>query len=136
MQSLIFQLVQIILLGLLNPIWELSHEKSLLGCRGEKHGSWSQSEDEVPAGPCPSSDTLARDGPMGGGSAQLNRQRQHWSGVCLTLRLDRAGSQRVVVIILLVVMELVFEDKIFIILKILFLIGPSLSRLAFTVLQD
>lgn len=40
-------------------------------------------------------------------------------------------SRRVVTIIVTTVMELVFEAKILIILKIWFLIGPSLSRLAF-----
>lgn len=43
-----------------------------------------------------------------------------------TWRLDTAGTQCVVVSILTTGLELTFEDKI--ILKILFLIGPSLSR--------
>lgn len=46
----------------------------------------------------------------------------------------RGGSRRVVAIIVITVMELVFEAKILIILKIWFLIGPSLSRLAFRAL--
>lgn len=49
----------------------------------------------------------------------------------LTQCLDVAGSM-VVVITLTTVTELIFEDKMLITLKILFLIGPSLSRPAFT----
>lgn len=41
-----------------------------------------------------------------------------------------------VVFILTIVMELIFEDKILNILKILFLVGPSSSRLALTALQE
>lgn len=57
-QSLIFQLAQIILLGLFGSIWEVRREKSL-GCR-EQHERWGQREDESPARPCPSGGTWAR----------------------------------------------------------------------------
>lgn len=44
-----------------------------------------------------------------------------------------SGAQWVVAIILTTVMEQIFKQKILMILKILFLIGPPLSRFAFSV---
>lgn len=58
--------------------------------------------------------------------------RPHLSSVSHCAWIEQ-GSR---VIIFTSAMELIFEDKILIILKILFLIGPSLSRLAFTALEE
>ena len=71
-----------------------------------------------------------------GGSA-LQEPRSAWEETApmtsqVVLRCS-GGSRGMVTVTVTPVMELVFEAKLLIILKIWFLIGPSLSRLAFRV---
>lgn len=125
-QSLIFHLAQSILPGLFDSVCGVRREKRR-GCR-ERRERRGHGEDGTPARPC-----------AGGAWARCGwPSRSH---VCpaareAASRPDAAAGPRwtVAIVILSTVMGLIFEDKILMILKTLFSIGPSLSRLAFTVL--
>lgn len=101
---------------------------------GKREVLQSEAQDGIPALPCPSAGTLKRRHLSRGPrlSSCKGGDRPHLSSVSHCAWIEQ-GSR---VIIFTSAMELIFEDKILIILKILFLIGPSLSRLAFTALEE